>query len=95
MARSCRLEKRKDLLMDANSFVPVRTFAETEVKWSPDSRYLLALKRHDFCGPYAFMLQAVDVQTGAATTIWNSRCKIKRSMTGWVSSQIKKGLADY
>ncbi len=79
-------KKDKTILMDAATLTPRRTLPESNVDWSPDSRYLLGTKKYDFlfCGPYSGTLQAIDIETGKTTTIRSSRCKVNQATIGWV-----------
>jgi hypothetical protein len=79
-------------LFDTKDFKRERTLAESEVQWSPDSRYLLRIKSCLF--PIAVngvgTVQALDVATGKIVTIESSRCMVDAGSTGWVSSGIVK-----
>src|SRR5579872_5802520 len=71
-------------LYDTSDFKRKRTLAESEVQWSPDSRYLLRIKSCLF--PIAVngvgTVQALDVATGKSVTIESSRCKVEAGSTG-------------
>jgi WD40 repeat protein len=81
-------ENGRTILMDAKDLMSRRVLGNSELDWSPDSRYLLGMKRNDRCGPYSGTLEAIDVDTGKRITIHSSRCQVNQAMTGWVSSEI-------
>jgi len=83
-------KKGRTVLMDAATLIPQRTFPASNLDWSPDSRYLLGVKKHDFCGPYFATLEATSVDTGKAVTIASSHCKVNRATTGWVSAALSR-----
>lgn len=74
-------------LIDIGDFKKRRTLMESEVRWSPDSRYLLRVKPCAF--PIAVngvgTLQALDIATGKSVTIESSRCSVDNGSVGWVS----------
>jgi len=80
----------KTVLMDTSDFKTRRTLAESEVEWSPDSRYLLRVKGCFF--PIASngvgTVQALDVNTGQTVTIESSKCKVDSTGVGWVSRSV-------
>lgn len=78
----------RTILMDAKDLTSRRVLGNSELDWSPDSRYLLGMKRHDWCGPYSGTLEAIDIDTGKRITIHSSRCQVNQAMTGWVSAEI-------
>lgn len=77
------------ILLDARTLEQRRVIGNTDLKWSPDSRYLLARRGQLACGPYAATLEIVDIETGRRTSIASSRCRIDRGTLGWVSNKIK------
>jgi len=79
----------KTLLLDARTLQRRRVIGSTDLRWSPDSRYLLARKHNLTCGPEAGTLEIVNIETGKRTEIASSKCHIDRSTTGWVSSEVK------
>lgn len=81
-------KKGRTVLMDAATLVPQRTLSESNLDWSPDSRYLLGAKKNDLCGPYFATLEATNIETGKAVTISSSHCKVNRATTGWVSAAL-------
>ena len=83
-------KKGHTVLMDAATLTPQRTLLDSNLDWSPDSRYLLGVKKHDFCGPYFATLEAISVETGKAVTISTSHCKVNRATTGWVSAALPR-----
>ena len=80
----------RTVLMDTSSFVERRILGESNVEWSPDSRYLLAAKDDDHCAHNFGTLEAMDVETGKRTTIDSSRCKVNEVTTAWVSREIDR-----
>jgi WD40 repeat protein len=80
-------EQGRTILLDAKTLTRVRILGNSVLDWSPDSRYLLGLKQ-DRCGPYYGTLEAINVETGARTTIQSSQCQINQATTGWVSRDI-------
>jgi WD40-like Beta Propeller Repeat len=81
-------KKGRTVLMDATTLVPRRILRESNADWSPDSRYLLGVKKFDLCGPYSGTFEATNIETGKAVTIKSSHCKVNRATSGWVSSKI-------
>jgi len=83
-----RGENGRTILMDAKDLTPRRVLGNSELDWSPDSRYLLGMKRHDWCGSYSGTLEAIDIETGKRKTIESSKCQVNQATTGWVSAEI-------
>jgi len=83
-------ENGRTILMDAN-LVQRRVLEHTELGWSPDSRYLLGLRRSDRCGPDYATLELIEVDTGKKTIVQSSECQINQSTTGWVLAESQKG----
>lgn len=81
--------RRSTILMDAASLKEVRTLGTSSAQWSPDSRYLLGMTS-DFCGPYWFTLEVIDVGTGERLVVGSSRCRVNLSTTGWVRRAIPR-----
>lgn len=77
-------EGHRTVLLDSMTFKEERSFGETNVEWSPDSRFLLGA-RGQLCPPYWSSLVAVDVHTGRETLVPGSRCKVNLNTIGWVS----------
>jgi hypothetical protein len=77
-------------LIDTTDFRSRRALADSEVQWSPDSRYLLRIKKCLF--PIATngvgTVQALEVATGNSVTIESSRCAVEDDSTGWVSAAV-------
>jgi hypothetical protein len=78
----------RTILMDASNFERRRFLETSDVKWSPDSRYLLGWKKLDFCGPDFGTLQMVNIENGKIITIKSSRCRVNQTTTGWLSTEI-------
>ncbi len=78
------------VLMGTSSFIVRRIIGNSDVKWSPDSRYLLAGKEDDDCEDSLGTLEAVDIENGKRTTIDSSKCKINEVTTAWVSNGISR-----
>jgi hypothetical protein len=75
--------------MNAATLSPQRVLGNSELDWSPDSHYLLGMKRSDTCGfREAGTLEAIDVPSGKRTTVENSRCQVDSATTGWVRCDI-------
>jgi Tol biopolymer transport system component len=81
-------KKGRTVLMDATTLVPRRILRESNADWSPDSRYLLGVKKFDLCGPYSGTFEATNIETSKAVTIKSSHCKVNRATSGSVSSKI-------
>jgi WD40 repeat protein len=79
--------KWRTMLLDTKDFKIRKMLRPTEAQWSPDSRYLLAM-RPDFCGPYFSTIVAVDIESGKGVTIKSSKCKVNQATIGWVRSDI-------
>jgi hypothetical protein len=80
--------RNQTILLDAATLAPARNLDQSDVEWSPDSHYLLGVKKNDPCGPYLATLQAIDITTNNRTTIRSSRCKVRQTTSGWISSEI-------
>jgi len=80
--------KHETVLMDASSLKRVRVLGDSDLEWSPDSRYLLGVDDH--CGAYYGTLVMMDIETGSRTSIESSRCKINQDTIGWVSSDVRQ-----
>lgn len=82
-----------NILIDASDLMRKRTIASSQLKWSPDSRYLPRLKECLF--PLAVnsvgTIEALDVATGKSVVIESSRCSVE-GVIGWVSSSVLKNL---
>jgi Tol biopolymer transport system component len=78
----------RTILMDAHDYARRRIVGSSDLEWSPDSRYLLGWKEHDLCGPDFGTLQMIDIETGRATAIESSKCKVNQSTIGWLSADI-------
>jgi hypothetical protein len=78
------------VLLDASYLKKVRALAESEVEWSPDSRYLL--RSRECFSPIASngvgTLEALDVNTGKRIAIESSHCKVDFAGLGWVRRSI-------
>lgn len=84
-------ENGRTILMDAATLSPQHVLGNSELDWSPDSHYLLGMKRSDWCGfQEAGTLEAIDIQSGKRTTIRSSRCQVDSATTGWVRCDISR-----
>lgn len=81
-------EHGRTILFDATTMTRRRVLGNSEMDWSPDSRYLLGTKEHDRCGPYSSTLQTINIDTGERTTITSSECQVNKATTGWVSRDV-------
>ena len=81
-------DRHRTILLDSMALKQVRSFGETNVEWSPDSKFLLGARTGP-CSPYWSSLVAVNVQTGKETVIGSSRCRVNLNTIGWVSSSIR------
>jgi WD40 repeat protein len=82
-------EYGRTILFDATTLKQQRILGNSELDWSPDSRFLLGVKKRDRCGPYYGTLEAIDIVTGNRTTIESSKCQVNQATTGWVRSDIR------
>jgi WD40 repeat protein len=80
----------KTVLIDASSFVKRRTLPNSDVEWSPDSRYLLAWQKDGRCEYNFGTLEALDVESGRMLTFDSSWCRVNEATTGWVSGGIRR-----
>lgn len=79
------------VLLNSNTLKEEKTLPSTDLKWSPDSKYLLARTPELTCGfTEAQTLEVVNVSDGRKTRILSSRCQIDRTTLGWVNGQIVK-----
>lgn len=83
-------KKGHTVLLDAATLTPKRVLEESDVEWSPDSRFLLGARKYDLCGPYSGTLQIIDVESGKRLTLWHSRCKVNQPRKGWLSADVLK-----
>ncbi len=81
-------EHGRAILLDATTMIRKRVLGNSNLDWSPDSRYLLGMKERAGCGPYNGTLQTINVETGERTTIKSSECQVNRATTGWVSRDV-------
>ena len=83
----------KMVLFDARTLTEKKMFANStvlKVSWSPDSHFLLARTLEVGCDPDEYTYEAFDVETGKASIIESSRCKVHGSYDdlGWVDRAI-------
>jgi WD40 repeat protein len=83
-----RAQEWRTVLIDTSNFVIRRTLANSDVEWSPDSRYLLSHQEDSPCENNLGTLEAIDVENGRRITVDSSRCKVNEATTTWVSSRI-------
>jgi hypothetical protein len=76
------------VLLDTDGLAPKKVLKTVDVRWSPDSRYLLAWKGHLLCGPYSGTLEATNITTAKTSIIKSSSCRVNQSTIGWVSRGI-------
>lgn len=81
-------ENGRTILMDAKDLTPRRVLGNSELDWSPDSRYLLGMKRYNWCDPYSGTLEVIDIDTGKRITVRSSKCQVNQATIGWVSTAI-------
>jgi hypothetical protein len=59
--------------------------SDTEIVWSPDSRYIL----HCFWRPCGITFETIDIETSKRTVLKNSQCKVGLSrQIGWVRTDL-------
>jgi WD40 repeat protein len=75
----------RTVLLDTSSFERRRELPNSNVVWSPDSRYLLAGRTTAGCNPEWGTIAMMDVGSGKLTTIQSSHCKVRDGRLGWVS----------
>jgi hypothetical protein len=80
-------ESGRTILLDATTLQQRRVLGHTELEWSPDSRYLLAIRS---CGQNSGTLEVVDVQTDRRTSIESSACRVVQGHTGWVRRNLTR-----
>jgi hypothetical protein len=83
----------KDIvLFDASTFARIKVLGDTSassmLQFSPDSRYVLTVKGSVLCGIETYSLQMIDVESGQASIIESSRCKVVENVGGWISSSV-------
>ena len=82
----------KTYLIGTDNYSVKRTLAESEVQWSPDSRYLLRVRPCLF--PIASngvgTIEALGIATGERVKIASSKCGVGYLSTGWVSADVLK-----
>ena len=77
--------RSRTVLMDTSSFSKQRELPSSEVVWSPDSRYIVAVGQQTRCGGYSGTLQLIDIKSGQKSTVPGSACKVYSSIIGWVN----------
>lgn len=77
--------RRRTILFDALSFVRVRELPSSEVIWSPDSRYIVAVGQQSPCGGYSGTIRLIDIESGERSTIQGSVCKVTHTLVGWIN----------
>lgn len=73
------------MIFDAATLEKQKTLSRSEVIWSPDSGFLLASRLHTRCAPDFGTLHLIDIETGKASMIESSACKISQLVFGWVN----------
>jgi hypothetical protein len=81
-------DRERTALFDARSLKKERLLETSDLHWSPDSRYLIAWKWQAACGPEIYSLQKIEVETGKASVIESSRCKLVGGSSGWIDSSV-------
>jgi len=81
------------VLFDGKTLNERKTLASStvfRVSWSPDSRFLLALRLGPDCGPDEYTYEAFEVATGRGSLIESSKCKVgwNDNDVGWVDQAI-------
>jgi hypothetical protein len=63
---------------------------DSNLQWSPDSKYLLLSRPELLCGPFSYFesLQALDVATGKKLPISSSHCHVITNTCGWLANDI-------
>jgi len=79
--------RERTILFDAQTLARVKILGTSEVQWSPDSRYLLAVSGSG-CSNGSGTVQTLDIHSGVKATIESSKCQVYQTTTGWVSSDI-------
>jgi hypothetical protein len=77
------------VLIDAVTLDKRRKLRGTEVIWSLDSHAILASRGHWYCGPDLATLELIDIQTGKATTVRSSSCKISQIVFGFIDVPVQ------
>jgi WD40 repeat protein len=82
-------EQGRTVLMNAATLAIEHVLGNSELDWSPDSHYLLGIKRHDGCRSIeGGTFEAIDISNGSRTTIGSSGCQVDGANTGWVRCDI-------
>jgi WD40 repeat protein len=77
--------RSRTVLMDTSNFSKQRELPSSEVIWSPDSRYIVAVSQQSRCGEYSGTLQLIDIKSGEKSTVPGSACKVTHTLVGWVN----------
>ena len=87
-----QVETSKTILLDAQTLAHRTEIGNTDLKWSPDSRYLLNKKATLACGLGTLSgvgtLELVDAQTHKRTEVESSSCLVDRNTVGWLNREI-------
>jgi hypothetical protein len=84
----------KTILIDRSDLTHRRDLGgseDSEVVWSPDSRFLLHTVYRPACPSHSpLALETLDIQTGKRSLIKDSICNCSSHELGWVGSDIKR-----
>lgn len=82
----------KTIRIDARDFSKQRDMGgedDTDVVWSPDSKYLLYSESQPFCS-HGVTLFTMDIESGKREIVKESKCKVNGSRRiGWVSLDVE------
>jgi hypothetical protein len=80
--------EQSTIIFETTHFTREKTLPNSELGWSPDSRFLLGLKGSFFCGSELYSLQTIDVITSRGSTVGNSLCQLVGGPVGWVRADV-------
>ena len=85
------VEDAKDeatILFETAHFTREKALPNSELAWSPDSRFLLGLKGSLLCGGELYTLRTINVLTGGGSEVTNSTCQLVGGPVGWVKAEV-------
>jgi WD40 repeat protein len=77
--------RSRTILFDASNFAKRRELPSSEVIWSPDSRYIVAVGQVFLCGGYRGTPHLIDIETGKTSAIRGTACKVTNTLSGWIN----------
>jgi hypothetical protein len=78
--------KQRTVLLDGREFSGRAVLGDSEVRWSPESRFLLRVRPCRFSD--SGTIEALEIASGKTVVVKSSNCEVYQPTTGWVSRSI-------